>query len=59
MVCPVSITLSYLRGALPDGVAATWVGAIVRRAAELYINRLLQLAAQQEREEEDEGGRRS
>jgi hypothetical protein len=53
--CPISVTLGYLKGVLPDGVAAAWVGAVLRRAAELYIKRLLQLAAQQEREEEDEG----
>ncbi len=55
--CPISITLGYLKGVLPDGVAAAWVGAIARQAALLYIRRLSQLAAQQEREEEDEGGR--
>lgn len=54
--CPISVTLGYLKGVLPDGVAAAWVGAIVRQATQLYIKRLLQLAAQQEREEEDEGG---
>jgi hypothetical protein len=54
--CPISITLSYLKGLLPDGVAAAWVGAIVGRAGELYIKRLSLLATQQEREEEDEGG---
>lgn len=53
--CPISVTLGYLKGVLPDGVAAAWVGAVVKRAAELYIKRLLLLAAQQEREEEDEG----
>lgn len=56
--CPISITLSYLKGLLPDGVAAAWVGAIVGRASELYIKRLSLLATQQEREEEDEGGER-
>jgi hypothetical protein len=53
--CPISITLSYLKGLLPDGVAAAWVGAIVGRAGELYIKRLSLLSTQQEREEEDEG----
>jgi hypothetical protein len=55
LCCPISVTLGYLKGVLPDGVAAAWVGAVVKHAAELYIKRLLQLAAQQEREEEDEG----
>lgn len=54
--CPISISLGYLKGVLPDGVAAAWVAAIVRQAAQLYIRRLSHLATQQEREEEDEGG---
>eukprot|EP00878_Enallax_costatus_P012821 GHUV01013388.1.p1 GENE.GHUV01013388.1~~GHUV01013388.1.p1 ORF type:complete len:2087 (+),score=705.77 GHUV01013388.1:215-6475(+) len=53
--CPVSVTLGYLKGVLPDGTAAAWVGEIVKRAAQLYIARLLTLAARQEQEEEDEG----
>lgn len=56
MGCPISLTLGYLKGVLPDGVAAAWVAAVVVRAADLYIKRLLLLAAQQEREEEDEEG---
>ncbi|KAF8068220.1 PI4KA1 [Scenedesmus sp. PABB004] len=53
--CPISVTLSYLKGVLPDGAAAAWVAAIVRRAAPLYTGRLLALAARQEQEEEDAG----
>lgn len=48
--------MGYLKGVLPDGIAAAWVGVIVRRAAQLYISRLLALATRQEQEEEDEGG---
>lgn len=55
VVCPLGITLGYLKGVLPDGVAAAWVGAIVRRAGRLYINRLLALAAMQEQQRGCEG----
>jgi hypothetical protein len=53
--CPISVSLGYLKGVLPDGVAAAWIGAIVRRAAQLYMSRLLALAARQEQHEEFEG----
>jgi hypothetical protein len=53
--CPISVSLGYLKGVLPDGVAAAWIGAIVRRAAQLYMSRLLALAARQEQREEFEG----
>lgn len=55
VACPISVTLGYLKGVLPDGVAAAWTGAIVRRAVQLYINRLLALAARQEQQEEVAG----
>uniref|UniRef100_A0A383V936 1-phosphatidylinositol 4-kinase n=1 Tax=Tetradesmus obliquus TaxID=3088 RepID=A0A383V936_TETOB len=53
--CPISVSLGYLKGVLPDGVAAAWIGVIVRRAAQLYMSRLLALAARQEQHEEFEG----
>lgn len=54
VACPISVTLGYLKGVLPEGVAAAWLAAIVKRAARLYISRLLSLAERQEQEQEQE-----
>jgi hypothetical protein len=54
VACPISVTLGYLKGVLPEGVAAAWLVAIVKRAARLYISRLLSLAERQEQEQEQE-----
>jgi hypothetical protein len=45
---PVSTTLGYLKGVLPEGSAAEWVAAVSRRAFALYLRRLLALRALQE-----------
>lgn len=37
------ITLGYLQGVLPEGVASAWLGAIVRRSFQLYLRRLIAL----------------
>jgi hypothetical protein len=41
--CPVSVTLGYLQGVLPEGIASAWLVAIARRAFQLYVARLLAL----------------
>ena len=40
VACPVSVTLGYLQGVLPEGVASAWLVAIARRAFQLYVARL-------------------
>jgi hypothetical protein len=48
VACPVSTTLGYLKGVLPEGAASDWVAAIARRAFGLYLRRLLALHALQD-----------